>query len=170
MKSVPRLALGTLLVAAMLVAGPVHAQWMWKDDAGHVVASDQPPPTSVPLSRILKSPKQRTADVAPPPPGKEGEFRNAAKVDAPKTLADRDLEFKQHQKEAAEAAKKAEAEASRAKAMQENCAAVRGNLASLKSGGRMARVNEKGERTYLDDAQRQGEIATAQSQIAQYCK
>lgn len=175
MKSASRLALGALLVAGTLVVGTAHAQWIWKDEAGHVVASDQPPPTSVPLSRILKSPKQRAADLSPSPAGKEGEPRDAAKADvpksdAPKSLAERDLEFRQHQKEAAEAAKKAEAEAARAKAMQENCAAVRGNLASLQGGGRLARVNQKGERIYLDDTQRQGEIATAQAQIAQYCK
>lgn len=175
MKPASRLALGTLVVASAFVAAPAHAQWMWKDEAGHVVASDQPPPPSVPPSRIMKSPKQRAADLVPASPVKEGEPRDAAKAgvpktDGPKSLAERDLEFKQHQKEAAEAAKKAEAEAARAKAMQENCTAVRGNLASLQGGGRLARVNEKGERTYLDDAQRKGEIAAAQTQIAQYCK
>ncbi len=170
MKFAPSLTLVTLIVAASLGASPAYAQWIWKDDAGHVVASDQPPPTSVPLSRIVKSPRQRPADITPAPPVKEGESKDATKVDAPKTVADRDLEFKQRQKESAEAAKKSEEEASRAKAMQENCTAVRGNLVGLQNGGRTARVNEKGERVYIDDAQRQGEIARAQSQIAQYCK
>lgn len=175
MKFAPRFVLGTLLVAAWLVGSPAYAQWVWKDDGGRIVASDQPPPTSVPLSRILKSPKQRAVDVTPTQPAKDGESRAAAKTDAskadaPKSVADRDLEFKQRQKDSAEAARKAEAEATKAKAMQENCTAVRGNFAGLQNGGRTARVNEKGEKTYIDDAQRQSEIAKAQSQISQYCK
>ena len=180
MKSAPLCALATLIVAASLAAFPAYAQWMWKDDAGRLVVSDQPPPTNVPLSRILKSPRQRAVDLRPTQPGKESEPKDAAKADAlrgdaskaepSKTVADRDLESKQRQKEEAEATKKAEAETTKAKAMQENCTAVRGNLAGLQNGGRAARVNEKGEKTYIDDAQRQGEIAKAQSQIAQYCK
>lgn len=178
MKFALRLILGSSIVAAALVAGPAHAQWMWKDDAGRIVASDQPPPISVPLSRIIKSPKQRAVDLTPAPPAKEGEAKDVSKVDAkgdakgdaPKTVADRDLEFKQRQKESAEAAKKADEESAKAKAMKENCTAVRGNLAGLQSGGRTARINEKGEKYYIDDAQRQGEIAKTQGQIAQYCK
>ena len=174
MKISPHFTIGPLLIAAMLVANPAHAQWMWKDDAGRLVVSDQPPPTTVPLSRIVKAPRQRGADVIPAAPVKEGDAKepgkDAAKAEVPKTVADRDLEFKQRQKESAEAAKKAEAETAKAKALQENCTAVRGNLAGLQSGGRASRVNEKGEKSYIDDAQRQGEIAKAQSQIAQYCK
>ncbi len=174
MKSIPRFALGSLIVAAALVASPAYAQWLWKDDAGRVVASDQPPPTNVPLSRILKSPRPRVVDVTPTPAAKDGEVKDAAraetKVDAPKTIADRDLEYKQRQKESAEAAKKADEEATKVKAMQENCTAVRGNLAGLQSGGRAARVNDRGEKYYIDDAQRQAEIAKSQAQVAQYCK
>ena len=180
MKFAPLFALCALIVAASLAAFPAHAQWMWKDEAGRLVVSDQPPPTNVPLSRIVKAPRQRAADLRPMPPAKEGEPKDAAKADAvkadgvkadaSKNLADRDLEYKQRQKEEAEATKKAEAEATKAKAMQENCTAVRGNLAGLQNGGRAARVNEKGEKSYIDDAQRQGEIAKTQSQIAQYCK
>ena len=174
MKIVPRFVLGTLIAAASLFTSAAHAQWVWKDDAGHVVASDQPPPLNVPLSRILKSPKPRVVDVTPAPAAKEGESKDAVKgvpkVDAPKTLADRDLEFKQRQKESADAAKKADEESTKAMALKENCTAVRANLAGLQSGGRAARVNDRGEKYYIDDAQRQGEIAKSQSQIAQYCK
>lgn len=153
--------------AAMLVAAPAIAQWVWKDDAGHVVASDQPPPASVPRSRILKEPKGRSATPqAPATPAPDA----ATRTDAPKSLADRELESKQRQKEAADAAKKSDDEAAKAKALQENCTAVRGNLAALQAGGRAARFDDKGEKYYLDDAQRAGEITKAQGQIGQYCK
>ena len=170
MKFAPPFALAALILATSLAAFPAHAQWLWKDDAGRLVASDQPPPTNVPLSRILKSPRQRATDLRPASPVKEGEIKDAPKSDAPKSVADRDLESRQRQKEEAQAAKKTEAETTKVKAMQENCAAVRGNLAGLQNGGRAARVDQKGEKYYLDDVQRQREIVNAQSQIAQYCK
>ena len=149
----------------MLAASPAVAQWMWKDDQGKVIASDQPPPTSVPPSRIIKEPRARPAGAPAPAVDKD-----AAKPDAPKSLADRELDARQHQKEAADAAKKADDDAVKAKAMQENCTAVRSNLAALQAGGRAARFNEKGERVYLDDSQRAGEIQKSQGQISQYCK
>ena len=150
----------------LLVAAPAFGQWMWKDDQGKVVASDQPPPTSVPQSRILKEPRARRAGVAEAPAATN---KDAAKADAPKSTADRELDAKQHQKEAAEAAKKADDDTNKARAMQENCSAVRGNLAALQAGGRAARFDEKGERVYLDDTQRASEIQKSQSQISQYC-
>ena len=101
----------------------------------------------------------------PPPPEAK-----SAKSEGPKTLADRDLDYKQRQKEGAEAQKKQADEAAKAKQEQENCSAARGNLAGLQTGGRNARINEKGERVFLDDSQRQGEITKTQSQVSQYCK
>lgn len=154
-----------MIPVLLLVAAPAFGQWMWKDDAGKVVASDQPPPTSVPQSRIIKEPRARP--VAPAAPVVD---KDAAKADAPKSVADRELDAKQRQKEAADAAKKADDDAVKAKAMQENCSAVRGNLAALQAGGRAARFNEKGERVYLDDSQRASEIQKSQGQISQYCK
>ena len=157
------------VAALLLAAGSATAQWVWKDEAGRVVASDQPPPVGVPPSRIIKEPKAR---VAPPAPSadKDAAPKDAGKAEATKSLADRDLDAKQRQKEAADAAKKADDEAVKAKAMQENCTAVRGNLAALQAGGRAARFNEKGERIYIDDSERASEIAKSQGQVAQYCR
>ena len=170
-----KLALSMTLVGLALpvAALPAHAQWVWKDESGHTVISDQAPPKTVPLSRIVKSPRARaTADVntaAKEVDAKEGDKKDG-KSDAQKNLAERDLEYKKRQKEIAEADQKQQAEAAKAQAMQENCTAMRGNMAALQAGGRMARVNEKGDRYYLDDAQRQGEIAKTQTQIGQFCK
>ncbi len=158
------LALGLALAGGLSLALPVAAQWLWKDEAGHVVASDQPPPVDTPPSRILKSPRAGNPAPAAAP------STDPAKAEAPRSTADKELDFRQRQKDAAEAAKKNDEEAAKARAMQENCTVVRGNLAGLQAGGRAARVNERGEKTYLDDAQRQAEINRAQGQIAQYCK
>lgn len=161
-------------MALLAVPAPATAQWLWKDAAGQIVASDQPPPIGTPQSRIIKEPRARPAPSLPvagdKDTGSKEASKEAAKTDAPKSLADRDLESRQKQKEAAEAAKKADEEATKARAMQENCNSVRGNLAALQAGGRAARFNAAGERIYLDDAQRQAEITKSQGQISQFCK
>ncbi|MEO8935597.1 MAG: DUF4124 domain-containing protein [Burkholderiaceae bacterium] len=154
---------------SLLIAAPASGQWVWKDDAGHMVASDRPPPVGVPQSHIIKEPRSRGAH-SPAPNDKDAVAKDPSNADVPKSLADRELDAKLQQKQAAEAAKKAEEEATRVKAMQENCAAVKGNLAALQAGGRAARFNEKGERFYIDDSDRAGEISKAQGQISQYCK
>jgi hypothetical protein len=171
MKIVLRLAIGAVVAACALAAVPAHAQWMWKDEGGHTIASDMPPPPNTPPSRILKSPRKTPAAeaVADAPSGDAAKAADP-KADAPKSLADRELEAKKRDRERAEAAKKSDDEAVKVAAMKENCSTVRGNLAGLQAGGRAARVNEKGEKTYLDDAQRAAEVAKAQGQIAQYCK
>ena len=164
-----RLGLVACSTALLLVASSASAQWVWKDDGGHVVASDQPPPIGVPPSRILKEPSARATRSVPAPVVADPSAPPSAPVSAPKSLADRELESRQREKEQAEAAKKADDEATRARAMQENCSAVRGNLAALQAGGRAARFNERGERIYIDDAQRQTEVGKSQAQVAQYC-
>ncbi len=164
--SFPRFLLTALrlgIVSSSLWAPVAFGQWVWKDEAGQIVASDQPPPAGTPQSRIVKSPRTKGA---PPPPVVEPD---PAKADAPKSLADRDLDSKQRQKEAADEARKADEEAARARVQQQNCAASRSNLAALQSGGRSAQVNDKGERSFITDEQRQGQIGRTQGQIAQFC-
>jgi hypothetical protein len=173
MIAMPTLRLRTSFCAAavttslLFACGPASAQWVWKDAAGHVIASDQPPPADTPSARIIKQPRPRATNTLPPP---KDPAADPAKADGPKSLADRDLDAKQQEKTAAEAAKKAADDAARAQALQENCRTVRGNLAALQAGGRAARFNEKGEKIYIDDSQRQDEINKQQAQVAQNCK
>jgi len=157
------LVVASLLLAA--VSSPAAAQWMWKDESGHVIASDQPPPPGTPQSRIMKEPRARPAGVTAAPASEPDQKAPGG----PKSLADRELESKQRAKDAAEAAKKADEDAARAKALKENCAMARGNVAALQSGGRSARFNDKGEKVYIDDADRQNEIAKQQTQVSQFC-
>ena len=159
-----------LVLAATLLSPAANAQWKWKDENGHTVVSDQPPPDTIPLKNILQAPRERqpateagqTNPLAPKPAAGP----DAKKDEAPKTYADKDLEFKKRQKEIAEATRKQEEDSAKAKAQQERCNTLRGNLAGLESGTRIARTNAKGEREYLDDAQRQAEIDQSHKEIA----
>jgi hypothetical protein len=157
-------SLAAAAIALAVSSAPAAAQWMWKDEAGHVIASDQAPPPGTPESRIMKAPRQKPVKqpVTPPPDPNAPEPQ--------KSVADRELDAKMKQKEQADAAKKADDDAARAQAMKENCAAVRSNVAALQAGGRAARYNDKGEKVYIGDDDRQAEIAKQQAQVAQYCK
>jgi hypothetical protein len=159
------LATALLWTVALSLPVAASAQWMWKDDSGHTVISDQPPPTNIPQSRIMRTPSGRS--MGEPAPAPASDAQDAGK---PKTLADQDLEFKKRQKELADASKKQQEEAAKAQENQQRCAALRASLSTLQSGVRIARTDDQGQRYFVDDSQRQTETQKVQSDISGSCK
>ncbi|MBI3479581.1 MAG: DUF4124 domain-containing protein [Nitrosomonadales bacterium] len=129
----------------------------WVDDQGRVHYSDKPPAG-------IKAETLRTASEAGVMAGAP-----ASSPAAPKTLAEREMELKKSkqakQAEAEKAAKKQAAE----EAKKANCATAQQNLRTLQEGIRMIEVNANGERSYLDDTQRQQRIEKAQQDINNLC-
>jgi hypothetical protein len=167
MKAVP-LALLSLLCLAPLAAS---AEWQWLDKDGHKVFSDQPPPPDIAPNRILKQQGARgtaaptqsaAAPTAAPNAGVEPALKPAGK--------DKALEERRKQAEAAEAEKKKAEEAKVAALRAENCMRARSAKANLESGQRMAVVNDKGEREYIDDARRASEVQRVDGIIARDCR
>ena len=70
----------------------------------------------------------------------------------------------------AEAVKRKEEEEKITKAKVENCARAKQAKASLGSGVRIARTNDKGEREIMDDAARAAEMTRIQTIIESDCK
>jgi hypothetical protein len=146
-----------LLLAALCfcLALPAGAQiYKWKDASGKTVISDKPPPGQLPASK-------KSDDGAPP-----------AETEAPSaqpSLADRELEFRKRQKEAQENADKSENEAAAAAEKEENCRVARRQLQSLESGERIALRDDKGERYFMDDAQRAQETEKTRQFIDAQC-
>ncbi len=166
---VPRALSILALGLAILSAAPAAlAQWVWKDDSGQTVASDQPPPPNIPASRILRTPAKKSSGVVPTDTN-SGNDANDTKSVPDKSLAQQNQEFEKRQKAQADAAKKQQEEAAKAQRKEQVCTALRSNLAGLEAGGRIVRINEQGEREYLDDSQRQAEIQRTQSDIAKNC-
>jgi Domain of unknown function (DUF4124) len=134
-----------LALAAMLVALPASAQ-MYKcvDARGVVTYSDKPSPGC----------KGGPVDIQPIPP-LSGQ---AAKPKAPNP-AQQDAEFNRRQieRERQDALGKA--------AQTERCARVRQELAWLSAGTRVSRINDAGERVYMDDATRDARLAQLKQQI-----
>ena len=55
------------------------------------------------------------------------------------------------------------------KVRKENCATARSNLNTFQQGGRISKMNEKGEREYYDDAGIAKNLEQAKQDVAKYC-
>ena len=142
-----------LVLFALSFALAAHAQiYQWQDDSGKTIVSDMPP---------------------------TGKVRDLRKIDngsgpssaaSPKSLADRDLEFRKRLKDSQESADKAKKEQEASTERQEQCESSRRYLRSLESGERMALRNEKGERYFMEDSQRAQEIDKTRKFVQDNCK
>ena len=142
-----------LAVIALFAATTAGAQvYEWKDDRGKTHYSDKPPVGTSPVKKI-------------------GAPESSAPSSSPqKTTADRELEFRKRQKEAQENAEKAKKDQAASTDQKDNCENARRALEVLESGERIALRDDRGERYYLDDAQRQQEAAKARQAIQSSCK
>ena len=166
-----RMKFPSLCVLACALALPVaaSAQWQWIDNQGKKVFSDQAPPTDVPEKNILRRPGGKVA--APAPVAEEAKTETAAAPAAPKPSGvDKELEEKTRKAEEAEKAKRAAEEQKIAKAKAENCSRARQGKATMDSGMRVARINDKGEREIMDDDARAAEQRRLQDVISADCK
>lgn len=164
MKLLQRRQLGGPLFAALLTAlltaplAQAQAPYIWIDDKGMKQLSDQPPPPSVPLNRILRQP--RHAPMAPVPGAADEAAATATapptddKAKRPPTLAERNADFNKRKADAADAGQKATQEAARQSAAAANCDNARSNQMALDSGIRMSAFDKDGQRSFLTDAQR----------------
>jgi hypothetical protein len=57
-----------------------------------------------------------------------------------------------------------------AKIRKRNCSVAKKRLASITAGGRLYEVNDKGERSYWNDATKAGKRSQAEAQVAEWCK
>ena len=153
----------TLALAVFTVATASAQTYQWKDANGRTVISDTPPPGSVTKKQTIGTtsrPAEPDTPAAAP----------AASKAAPKSLSERDMEFKKRQQEEKEKADKAAQEQAAAAERQENCKRARESAAALESRQPIATVNEKGERQIMDDSARQAELARARKIMADSCK
>ena len=126
----------------------VQAQaYRWVDKDGKTRYGDVPPPGS--KATALKAPS--SAPSAPAP----------AKGSAKGAPA---------QKDAGDPAEKAAREKQETAMARQNCERSREQLAALETGQRITRIDAKGERYFMDDAQRAQETAQAREAVGQWCK
>ena len=152
-----------ICLALCLYALAASAQWQWMDKDGRKVFSDRAPPSDIPEKNILKRPGGR--GFAPPAPVAAPAAEPAATSGGDKALVE-----KRKQAESAEAAKRKADEDRNTRAMAETCSRAQQAKSGLDSGARMSRINEKGEREFLDDAARAAEGERLQGIINENCK
>lgn len=149
-------------LASTLAALPCAAQtYQWKDSAGRTVISDTPPPGAVKSTA-------RTIGGIPIAPGADKSAEKPA--DAPKTTAERDMEFKKRQQEAREKAEKDAKEAKAARDQQQNCELARRNLSALESGRPMGTLDASGNPQPMDASQRAAELERNRAFIGDACR
>jgi hypothetical protein len=162
-------ALALSLLAGLYAAGAA-AQWAWKDDNGRLVYSNLPPPSSVKPGQIVRQPGAGTP-VVPPSAVDGGAARPTAPAasNAPKTIVEREAEFRKRQQERTDGERKAEEEQQKVAQKAAECERARGHLRALEDGMRLVRTDAAGNREYLDDAQRAAEVERTRKSIAQFC-
>jgi hypothetical protein len=160
----------TPLILLLATAAPTLAQWAWRDARGQMVYSDRAPPAEVKPEQIVKQP--RAAEAVPPAPGSApAPAAGATTVPArQKSAAELEMEFRQRQQQRAEAEKKTQEQQATNQQRNAECERARGYLMALERGERVFRLNAKGEREYLEDAQRNADIQRLRQQMAASCK
>ena len=144
----------TLPIVALLFACAANAQiYQWKDEKGRTVISDTPPAGKLQPQRKIET-GTSTLPAATPQ----------------KTLAERDLEFRKRQKETQEKVEKTKKEETTSADKKENCESSRRYLQALESGERISKRDDKGERYFLEDAQREQEVLKLRQQVQSNCQ
>ena len=152
---------------ALCVALPASAQmYKWVDSDGKVQYSDKPPPSNIKTEKL-----RIPAHAASAPAASEGKGtaqKDAVKV-GPKTAVEQDQAFRKRQLDAAKAQEEEGQKRAKVRERAENCKRVKAALANLQIGGRQMRIDEKGERVFLDDQQIAQEAAKAREEAAAAC-
>ncbi|PPC86023.1 MAG: hypothetical protein CTY37_06845 [Methylotenera sp.] len=145
--------------------------YKWKDKDGVTRYSDTPPPSNTKLENIGTKKVVKSTGKEPLSP-----VTNAPVVEQSKQIVlepprqDPEETAAEQRQRTAEAEKNNKQEKeSQAKLKAENCKAARANFASYAQGGRVYKMNEKGEREYLDDAGLKQGADKARAEVSQYC-
>ena len=133
------------------------AQYKWVDKNGKVQYGDTPP------AGANATPLRPPPTLSSPPEPSTKSARSG-----PASLAEKDAAFRKRQQEA-EKDRDKQAQAQRdAEEKRENCARANENLRMLETG-RVSRLDAKGERYFLNEAQVAQETAKARHAAQQWC-
>lgn len=149
-----------MLLSAMLFASALaHAQYAWIDEKGVRHYSDQPPPTTTPDAKILKSPRGSMRPMPAPvaPEGVAATPAAAAPVKAAPTLAEREADYRKRHADADKSDKKAADEKNTADTRRAQCESAARNKAQFDTGRRL-RTEQNTVMTEEDRARELGNI------------
>jgi len=158
--------------------------YKWKDKSGKTQYSDTPPLSNIPYTTLSGKKSAQPAQPAPAPdpnkaaeaaksgapaPGTPGAPVNPNDPNASKNKVSEELKEKAA-KEAEAKKQQEEKQQAEKQAKEQACKAARSRLAQFEQGGRIYRVNERGEREYYGDKEIAAEIENAKSDVAANCE
>ena len=165
----------SLILCALLLALPSlgHAEiYKWKDKNGAIRYSDTPPPSNIKQEALRgKKAVQPTgqAPLAPVANGQPSPSKDTKKITTKESAGNEDGAAKKRQEDA-EVDKKNKEEKEKQEAVKaENCKTAKANLQNYTQGGRIYKMNEKGEREYVSDAGLAEGKVKAQQDIDENC-
>ena len=160
-----------LSVLSVFAAGAQAQVYKCVDAGGKTTYLQSPCPAGAKSTAI-----SRTAPPAPPqsePAASAGgadKAGKAAKASGPKSAAELEQDFRKRKQEEEKAREKEQQKLAETKAREENCRNSRLQIINLESGARQSRIDEKGERQFLDEAGVEKEKANARRLVDQWCK
>ncbi|GAB5606222.1 DUF4124 domain-containing protein [Sideroxyarcus sp. TK5] len=126
----------------------------WVDENGKVHYSDSPP-----TGAKVESVRNIT-----------GKGQESAPADySSKSYTQREAELNKARQEKKEASEKSARETAQQQERKQNCAVARENLRALESGARLVTYDEKGEKRFLDDADREQRLNSAREAVKANC-
>ena len=142
-----------VILACALALAPFASAQLYKyvDKDGKTVYTDQPPPSADP--KQVNIPSAAIGSQAPA-----------------KSYVQQDKELQKARDKAKEGGKKAEETAERERAVEERCQSARSAYQHYAQGGRIAKINDKGERVFLGDAEIDATREKAKAQMEEACK
>ena len=139
-------------VAALLATVLANAQvYEWKDEKGKTHFSDKPPSGAAQARKL--------SDPVPA----------AASLPQQNSAADRELDYRKRQKDAQDKSEQDKKQQTAANEKKDACEAARRQLELLESGERIVQRDANGERSYLDDTQRQQEATKTRQLLQSSC-
>ena len=138
---------------ALWLAAPAAAEvYKWVDEKGVTHYGEKAPPNHKSRQVIIRD---------------SGPRQGVAPDDAAATLKDKDIQFRQRQT----LREQEEVKVAQEKAARDRwCRAARMQLGDLKTMRRIYDLDDKGERVYKSDAERDAELASREAELNQRCR
>lgn len=165
------------IMLSVLMTLPIAANaevYKWKDKDGVTRYSDTLPPSNVQKLPINgKKPVVAPPTAAMPKEGAEGGAPAAAASGADakkKPVASLKGDAIKRQEQVEEEKKKAEQKEAELQIKQQNCTTAKAAMQNYQQGGRIYKMNEKGEREYENGASIAKGLEQAKKDVEQYCE
>ena len=141
----------------------------WVDAQGNVHYSDNKPPPNVESKTLRSASESKYINTDEDEDETDENLIEESSGNALQSIAERQAERQRAKLEKQEADAKTAKEQADAESMKSYCKSARENLKALKDGIRLIEVDANGERSFINDNQRQKKVIQIQQDISKHC-